>query len=429
MNKITGNLYLLTVTCCLCAAGSGLFGDAIYLKNGRTMEGKIISENEKSVTIEIGYGTITINRAYIKEVIAEEWTPPKPPKKALPEETVAQSREPKPISATPAGNLQALLDSYAQNPKQKEINSILARIITMPEDGESGQLFDELINKSAGEKEYFLLLLKEIQDPNILKWTILALGRHQVPAAVKPLFEILNGANEILKLAVLNALRYMKDISTIHLLRAQLSKEKSPAIKTAIINSLFIAEDKESLPILVDYLDDPDNEVRKATTNSIVTIARKSTADELHASDLIGRLKVKAISTKQKETREEIINIFGQLKNSDALSTLMDFLTDENAEIRSEAAMALGNIGDKQATGFLIERLQKEEDEWTKMQLIGALQKTNDPAAIPEIIEMLRDDRERVRLSAARALRNITPKAFAEDYNKWKEWWEAEQKK
>ena len=126
---------------------------------------------------------------------------------------------------------------------------------------------------------------------------------------------------------------------------------------------------------------------------------------------------------------EEIISIFGQLKSPEAVETLMSFLMDENAEIRSDAAMALGSIGDKKATDFLLERLQKEEDEWTKMQLIGALQKTNDPSAIPAIIEALRDDKEKVRLCAARALRNMTPHNFANDYNKWKEWWEKEQKK
>ncbi|MEK7310004.1 MAG: HEAT repeat domain-containing protein, partial [Planctomycetota bacterium] len=393
------------------------------------VEGKIISENEKSVTLEIGYGTITINRVYIKEVIAEEWTPPKLPKVLPPEEPVSRTEETKPVTPTPVSSIQTLLDSYAKNPKQKEINKIFVQILNLPEDNEPWQLFEELVSQSADETEYLLLLLKEIKEPAILKWVILSLGKLQVPAAVKPLFVILDGPDEMLKLVVLDALRYMTDISTTHLLRVQLPKEKSPKIKAAIINILFIAEDKESLLLLLDYLDDPDNEVRKAATNFIITVAQKSTADELRSIDLMGRLKDKMLSTRQKETREEIISIFGKLKSPEAVEVLMSFLTDENAEIRSEAAMALGSIGDKKATNFLLERLQKEEDEWTKMQIIGALQNTNDSLAIPAIIEMLRDDKEKVRLCAARALRNMTRQSFGEDYGKWKEWWEKEQAK
>jgi len=406
-----------------------LSADAIYLKNGRTVEGKIISENEKSVTLEIGYGTITINRAYIKEVIAEEWTPPKPPKVLPPEKPAfVEATADKSVTPTPVSNIQSLLDSYAQTSQQKDINKILVQLLNLPADKEPWALFDELVSQSVNETEYLLLLLKEVQAAGILKWVMLSLGKHQVPAAVKPLFEILNGQDETLKLVVLDALRYMKDISTVHLLRVQLPKEKSTKVKTALINSLFIAEDKESLSLLVDYLDDPDNGVRKSTTNAIVAIARKLTVEELRASNLMGQLKEKVLSTKQKETREEIISIFGQLKIPEAVETLMAFLLDENAEIRSEAAIALGSIGDKKATNFLIERLQKEEDEWTKMQIIVALRQTNDSSVIPVLIETLRDDQEKVRICAARALRYMVPRqaSLSEDYNKWKEWWEKE---
>ena len=426
MNKFIVTILTVVTMVTICNL---VTADAIYLKNGRTVEGKIISESEKAVILEIGYGTITINREYIKEVVAEEWTPPKSPKTSPPEESVKRTEEAKPATHTPVSNIQALLDSYAKTPQHKEINKILVQLLNLPGDKEPWALFEELGAQSTDEAEYLLVLLKEVKETNILKWVILSLGKLQAPAAVKPLFEILNGNDEMLKLAVLDALRYMKNISTVHLLRTQLAKERSPKVKTAIINSLFTAEDKESLSILVDYLDDPDNEVRKATTNALVTITRKCTPDELRSYDLMGRLKDKVLSTGQKETREEIISIFGQLKSPEAVETLMSFLMDENAEIRSDAAMALGSIGDKKATDFLLERLQKEEDEWTKMQLIGALQKTNDPSAIPAIIEALRDDKEKVRLCAARALRNMTPHNFANDYNKWKEWWEKEQKK
>src|SRR3989339_574548 len=207
------------VFCAFVANALLLPADAIYLKNGRTVEGKIIREDDKSVTLEIGYGTITIKRSYIKEVIAEEWTPPKPPAKiVLPEESVTRTEDALPATSTPVSDIQLILDSYAKTPKHKEINKILVKIINLPEGNEPWQLFEELIAQSTDEAEYFLLLLKEIKNSAVLKWVILSLGKHQVPAAVKPFFEILNRNDDMLKLAVLDALRYMKDITTIHLL-------------------------------------------------------------------------------------------------------------------------------------------------------------------------------------------------------------------
>jgi len=425
---------LLLVISFLFIANSGqpILADAIYLKNGSTIEGKIVSEDQQSVTVEIGFGTITIERSQIYQVIAEEWKPPKPPKIAepsLPEKSITTTTTVTPTK-TSVSAIYSLLDAKARTPPQKEINKLLIQLIELPESSEPRQLLDELVAKSEKETDYLLLLLTETEDIGVLKWVIEALGRHRVVPAVKYLLKILEGENaESLKIAVLDALGQIKDESTIHLIRNQLPKEKSPVVKTAIINHLFIAEDKESLPLLVDYLDDENSDVRKASTNAIISIAQKATADELTGFNLINSLKSKVVEAKHKETRQEIINIFGQLKSSEALETLMNFLLDENAEIRSESAMALGRIGDKKTTEFLIERLQKEQDTWTKMQIIGALQGTNDSTAIPALIEALRDAEEKVRLCAARALRNITPYAFGEEYEKWKEWWEKEQKK
>ncbi|MFH0887845.1 MAG: HEAT repeat domain-containing protein [Planctomycetota bacterium] len=424
---------LLCAICCwlMVNSGLGILADAIYLKNGSTIEGKIISEDKKSVTLEVGFGTITINRSQIYQVIAEEWKPSdsKPPQVPLPEKPITVTKTVTPATPTSPSNIALLLDAKAQTPLQKDINQFLIKLIESSGENDSEPIMEEMIVKSEKDKDYFLLLLNDISDVKVLKWVIEVLGRHNFAKAIKPLFEILTGDDESLKLAVLDAFTRMKEVSTIHLIRNQLPKEKSPTVKMALINRLISAADKESLPLFLEYLDDDDGGVRKTSADAIINITGKLTADELKSFDLFNRLRDKMSLVKNNDTRKEIINIFGRLQNPEAVNTLMDLLLDENTEIRSEAAMALADIGDKKTTNFLIDRLSKEQDNWTKMQIIGAIQKINDTATIPALIEALRDDDEKVRTCAARALRNLTPCAFGEDYEKWKEWWEKEQEK
>jgi HEAT repeat protein len=406
---------------------NNLFGDAICLKNGATIEGRITAEDKDSITIWVTYGTITIKRSEIDHIIAEEYKPPKPPMVISPT-----------ASAKTGETIGSFLDSKTTKPGHKEINKLLLGLFEPPKDTEPQGLFDDLVDKTKKETDYLLLLLEELnnlpmasaikQDANkVLKWVIEALGRHGVHNALNVFLQILKTADEPLKIAVLKSLPQIKiDLSllsaVLHQVRSQLVKEKTSAVKTGYINYLHLSNDKESLLLFIDCLDEGDASVRKASANALVGISQKLPADELRNLDLLERLRTKALLSRHKETRQEIMNVLGQLKDPQAVDTLMDFLLDENTEVRSEAAAALANIVDKRTTQFLIERLHLEQDLWTRMQIIGALQKISDPVIIPVMIELLLDDEEKIRQCVARALRSITPCAFGEDYEKWKEW-------
>lgn len=69
----------------LCAICSAVCADTIVLRNGGKLQGKIVSENETEVTIEMpNTGTITVKRANIGEILKEE--PADPPEKKEPSE-------------------------------------------------------------------------------------------------------------------------------------------------------------------------------------------------------------------------------------------------------------------------------------------------------------------------------------------------------
>ncbi|MGC8880568.1 MAG: HEAT repeat domain-containing protein, partial [Anaerolineae bacterium] len=75
-------------------------------------------------------------------------------------------------------------------------------------------------------------------------------------------------------------------------------------------------------------------------------------------------------------------------------------------DVRQAAARALGKIGDAAAVPALIEAL-RDEDEDVRQAAAEALGKIGDAAAVPALIEALRDEDMWVRRAAAEALGKI----------------------
>ncbi|MFZ8842411.1 HEAT repeat domain-containing protein, partial [Thermoflexus sp.] len=91
-----------------------------------------------------------------------------------------------------------------------------------------------------------------------------------------------------------------------------------------------------------------------------------------------------------------------------ALPALLEALQDkdEEWEVRYAAALALGQIGDPQATPALIQAL-RDENLVVRWAAAEALRKIGDPQALPALLEALKDEDEGVRRAAAEALGQI----------------------
>ena len=89
---------------------------------------------------------------------------------------------------------------------------------------------------------------------------------------------------------------------------------------------------------------------------------------------------------------------------------------------RSEAALRLGDLGDKAGVPYLIAALKDEK--WSvRARAALSLKKLNDPRAVPPLIDALGDAEETVRYDAHQALNAITKQDFpAEDKAKWVAW-------
>jgi len=99
-------------------------------------------------------------------------------------------------------------------------------------------------------------------------------------------------------------------------------------------------------------------------------------------------------------------------KASAAIPDLIDLLKDKDEGVRSKAADALGAVGAAAVT----ELIAALKDDGTRSLVLGALGQVGAPAkaAMPQVLEALKDANKDVRVKAAWALGRIgvTPEAL-----------------
>jgi HEAT repeat protein len=112
---------------------------------------------------------------------------------------------------------------------------------------------------------------------------------------------------------------------------------------------------------------------------------------------------IKALSHKDAEVRQEAAEALGEIKDKRAIEPLIATLADEEEYVRGEAASALGVIRDKRAVEPLIAALADEE-AYVRGASAFSLGEINDKKAVEPLIDSLKDEEGGVRSKAAEAL-------------------------
>jgi len=169
------------------------------------------------------------------------------------------------------------------------------------------------------------------------------------------------------------------------------------------------AKDNSDFLKYIDDLHDDDNEVRKTAVDIIcyflkivpISIQRRA------VKPLIKVLK----NDEYGGMRSYAASALGNIGDKRAVEPLIEALrNDEYEVVRSNAASALGNIGDKQSLGLLLRVLRIEHDN-VRYSAATALGRIGDKSAVEPLIEALRNDEyEGVRSNAASALGDIGDK-------------------
>lgn len=148
----------------------------------------------------------------------------------------------------------------------------------------------------------------------------------------------------------------------------------------------------EAVPLLIDALQTQDLNLLPYYQQILARIPSSTS------------ILIKSLATAHPLTRGRIAEVFAINKDKSAIPALLEALNGEYFTVRSRAALALGNIGDERVIPDLLAILKDKEVE-VRIAACTALGKFNDSATFDDITNVLLDDTMiEVRQSAARAL-------------------------
>jgi len=223
-------------------------------------------------------------------------------------------------------------------------------------------LKDEKVRKAVPD------LIEALADPLLRADIARVLGMIGSDEAVPALIECLNDGNREVRGNATEALGHLRDRRSVPALIEKLADENARVRFSAAL-SLGRIGDARALPALRKaLLEDPDVMVRTYAAASIGIIG-DLTKDKSGAPALI-----KALRDKEIEVVRTAASSLGRLKDEGAVLPLTALLSHENSFVRSDAAWALGVIGDASALPSLRARLN-DGDEMVEASVRLAIEK------------------------------------------------------
>ncbi len=104
-------------------------------------------------------------------------------------------------------------------------------------------------------------------------------------------------------------------------------------------------------------------------------------------------------------------SVLGEVRAHRAFPALIRALGDLEDEVRAKAAYALGRLGDRRATPYLLEHLLTDPAPFVRARIAGALGQFDDPEVIERLVRSLGDPAWWVRMRSVEALEQIGDQA------------------
>ena len=257
-------------------------------------------------------------------------------------------------------------------------------------------------------------LLEALDDPQsdskVCKAVVIALGKLKNPAAVPGLIEILaNKTGDIdLREATANALSEIRNPKAVPALIDALAHDPEMYVRLTAAKALGLIGDPAAVSELVyTMLNVRWHLLRRAAVWALGEIGDVTTlADLLEAltddDEQVRRdaalviIKIwkphalkEALWHRYWRVREAAVWAYGQAKFPEIVSALVELLYDEERNVRLAVAKALGNIGDPKAVPELMQRVQIEHDDQVLLLCIMALGTIGHAEAVDTLTDCL----------------------------------------
>ncbi|RPH52055.1 MAG: hypothetical protein EHM91_00610 [Planctomycetota bacterium] len=395
----------------------------IHLLNGNFIDGNLIGESDRALTMKLGSGEMTIRKDMIernsKGVLKVEYVKMRSFKEAPKLESIRQPKGPA-ASVTPP----------TPTPKSPPSGASEAVTLTGSVEEQLAQAADILKNGTPARKKGAIQAMATLgaeaatmiagrfatlEEEVLSTATSTLTGLKE--ASILPIIRPLTGSerpqlreNAALLVGVLGNLREDADR-----LRG-LVRDQDKGVRGAAIVGLRSLNDVESFELIGESLADPDAGIR---ARALVTLGQFSQQGLSHKlAEVLGR----TLEQVQGDIRMQLLKEAAQLTSKDLGPLMVRLSADSDPLVRSYAIMGLGRINNLEHAEFLLERFGAEREYWPRIQLAGAVQSMRLQKAIDPLIEWLGDDDANIRAASMRALRGITGVNPGADKEAWDTW-------
>jgi HEAT repeat protein len=237
-----------------------------------------------------------------------------------------------------------------------------------------------------------LLQALKDKDKEVRKRAANILGKIKDPAAVPALLRTLKDEDIGVRRMVDLALDRIKDPTTVAVLIQSLENEEDAVLRWEVARVLGKIKDPAAVPALRQTLKDENVDVRRWAATALGMIK-----DPTATPDLLQVLEDEDVDVRRRAA---------EALRAIEYSPLFQMFEDVEDDMRREAAWVLDATEDPTAVPALIQALKEEgiDVRCRAARILGAI---SDPAAVPALLQALRNENRDVRLSAASALGKI----------------------
>jgi HEAT repeat protein len=265
------------------------------------------------------------------------------------------------------------------------------------------RIFAANIIAAGGLKEAFPALRQALRDPeeNVRYAVVEALGRIEVREAIPLLLGILS--DEWARYPAIEALGLLKAAEAIPFLLELYDRDEW--VRNAVIEALGHIGDAGTVDFLIDRIDVNNEMLLHGTLVSLARIEQKRPTgafDRLKERGVDVMTTVRsALAVHNPDIRKSALWTVGMIGTEEDLPALIEPLSDPDEEIQAVAKTALIQLGARHI-GALVR--YPPADERIREELIGIFGEIADREAMPLILAALDDGSDRVRAAAARTL-------------------------
>jgi len=386
----------LTVLCTIALFTSNATAEQITLNNGEIIVGKILSETDRSIVVEMDYGSMEIRKSKIQSIGEEpyetqDWsvydegqTDSSAALQVTEDDTQLEEAANTDESDPEEDNTDS--DADAQEIDEQQVRDDIA-IILASASAEADLAAARLLDVGSACLGDMKKAIEGAEDPEEAARLVTLLGNIKDPSVKDYLDEIANkkDAPEQIRLAVAGALAKYGDQRASDELSSLIDSEDAETrqLAASCLRRIENPTD-EVIDALVRHLNDKDDWVRITSTRGLLGIAENNPSEKT-----LNKL-VEMLHKSEPDSAVQVALILHQAKRSEGLDFLVEMSQSVTAQDRLAAVQALKNCHTPKANEALRSCLTDERASVRKA-VIEALRWSKDPNTINELKPLLDD--------------------------------------